>query len=377
MRIVPLLIAIIVSFALYFFVFQRDTLGEISGSTQPSVETTDATQAQADVNAMAPPANRDVTDKPVVKVVAEHSVAEVLDSAVILRGETQAARSVNVSAETSGRVVSAPLRKGSYVEEGQVMCQLDVGVRASSLAQAKAAVAEAEVGLRNAQKLAKGGYAAETNILTAEAGLERARAALAQTEQDIANLTIEAPFAGLLESDTAELGTLMQAGSICANVIQLDPMKLVAFAPEAEVDRIEVGTLASARLLTGTQITGRVTFLSRSADPTTRTFRVEIEVPNSDFAIRDGQTVEMAIRSEGKSAHLVKQSSLTLNDEGLLGVRIVDDAQMVAFMPIQVLRDTREGVWVAGLPERADIITVGQEYVRAGVPVEPHFEEIN
>ncbi|WP_417242625.1 efflux RND transporter periplasmic adaptor subunit [Celeribacter sp.] len=374
MRIVPILIAIVVTMALYFFVFQRDTLGDIAGAEAPAEVAVDAGQETA---AMAPPANRSTDEKAAMKVVAEHSTAEVLDSAVILRGETQAARSVSVSAETSGRVVSAPLRKGSYVEEGQVMCQLDLGTREATLAQVKAAVAEAEVGLSNAQKLAEGGYAAETNVLSAEAALEAARAAIAQTEQDIENLTIEAPFAGLLESDTAELGTLMQSGSLCATIIQLDPMKLVAYAPEAEVDRIEVGTLAAARLLTGTEITGRVTFLSRSADPTTRTFRVEIEVPNSDFAIRDGQTVEMAIRSDGKSAHLLKQSSLTLNDEGLLGVRIVDADSTVAFVPVQVIRDSVDGVWVSGLPEEADIITVGQEYVRAGVAVEPHFEEIN
>ncbi|WP_417270503.1 efflux RND transporter periplasmic adaptor subunit [Celeribacter sp.] len=377
MRIASIFIAIIVTTILYFFVFQRDTLVSFSGRT-PAVETlTDTEQAEQSATANAPPAERSAVDKTAMQVVAAHSVAKELDSAVILRGETQAARSVSVSAETSGRVVSAPLRKGSYVEEGQIMCQLDLGTRESTLAQAKAAVAEAEVGLNNTLKLAEGGYASETDVLRAEAALEAARAMIAQTEQDIANLTIEAPFAGLLESDTAELGTLMQAGSLCATIIQLDPMKLVAYAPEAEVDRIEVGTLAAARLLTGEEITGRVTFLSRSADPTTRTFRVEVEVPNTDFSIRDGQTVEMAIRSEGKSAHLIKQSSLTLNDEGLLGVRIVDADNMVAFVPVQVIRDNVDGVWVSGLPEEVDIITVGQEYVRSGVTVAPQFEEIN
>lgn len=83
----------------------------------------------------------------------------------------------------------------------------------------------------------------------------------------------------------------------------------------------------------------------------------------------------MAIRADGKSAHLVAQSSLTLNDEGLLGLRLVDDESKVDFVPVEVIRDSTDGVWVAGLPEAANIITVGQEYVRDGVQVEAHYKE--
>lgn len=392
MRIVPILIASIVMLSLFLFVFERDRLMDLAGINQTQAtsddapvgaaltpatdQADDATTAAGDAtDAPVPPALRDQTTDAVVKVVVQRSTASELDSAVILRGQSEAARTVQVAAETGGRVISEPLRKGAYVDAGQVLCELDAGTRSAALAQASAAVAEAEVALNNATKLAEGGFASETGVLRAEAALEAARAALAQSENDIDNLKVTAPFAGLLESDTAELGSLMQGGSLCATIIQLDPMKLVAYAPEAQVDRIEVGTLAGARFLTGKEVSGRVTFLSRSADPATRTFRVEIEVPNTDFAIRDGQTVEMAIRADGKSAHLVAQSSLTLNDEGLLGLRLVDDESKVDFVPVEVIRDSTDGVWVAGLPEAANIITVGQEYVRDGVQVEAHYKE--
>ncbi|WP_417250702.1 efflux RND transporter periplasmic adaptor subunit [Celeribacter sp.] len=375
MRIASIITALLVVTGIYFFVFERDAVKDFAG-TDPAAEQAGGETAETQVDA-TPPAAREKGETAAIKVVARHSVARELDSAVVLRGETEAARSIQVAAETSGRVISTPLRKGAYVDEGQMLCELDAGTRSASLAQARAAVKEAEVALANARKLSEGGYASETAVLSAEAAVEAARAAQAQAENEIENLTITAPFAGLLESDTAELGQLMQPGSVCATVIQLDPIKLVGFAPEAEVDRIEVGTLAGAQLISGQEVTGRVTFLSRSADPATRTFRVEVEVPNPDFAIRDGQTVEMAVRSEGKLAHLVAQSTLTLDDEGALGVRIVDADNRVAFVPVSVVRDTREGVWVTGLPEEVDVITVGQEYVRSGVLVEPHFEEIS
>lgn len=368
MRIMSILIALLVCVALYFFIFERDRL--TAGAGAPVVA--DAAEPEAD--AFAPPGLKEETTTKAVHVVATHSVARELDSAVLLRGETQAARQVTVAAQTAGQVISDPLRKGAYVKQGQMLCELDPGTRASTLAQARAGLAEAQVGLNNAQTLSEGGYASETRVLSAEATLENARAAVAQAQKDIERLEITAPFAGLLETDTAEFGTSLQSGAECATVIQLDPIKLVGFAPETEVDKIEVGALAGARLISGKEVTGRVTFLSRSADPETRTFRVEVEVPNTDFAIRDGQTVEIGISSAGRLAHLVAQSSLTLNNDGVIGLRTVDADNLVDFMPIEVIRDTQDGIWIAGLPEEVDIITVGQEYVSAGVLVDPHFE---
>ncbi len=193
--------------------------------------------------------------------------------------------------------------------------------------------------------------------------------------REIDKLTITAPFSGLLETDTAELGALMQPGAPCAAIIQLDQVKLVGFVPETDVSKITVGAMAGARLTDGTQVQGRVTFLSRSADELTRTFRVEVTVENSDLAISDGQTAEILVASDGRTAHLIAQSSLTLDDDGVLGVRTVGEGNIVQFMPVTLLRDTAEGVWVTELPETVDIITVGQEFVIDGVRVAPTFTE--
>jgi multidrug efflux system membrane fusion protein len=212
-------------------------------------------------------------------------------------------------------------------------------------------------------------------VQSAAAGIQAAEAGVAAAQREIDKLTITAPFAGLLESDAAEIGTFLQPGALCATVIQLDPIKLVGFVPETEVDRITVGVPAGARLITGQQVQGLVTFLSRSADSSTRTFRVEIQVANPDGAIRDGQTAEIVISSAGEAAHLLPSSALTLNDEGDLGIRAVDDNNVVQFFPVNVLRDTVDGVWVAGLPAKVDVIVVGQEFVIAGVLVDVAYRE--
>ncbi len=167
----------------------------------------------------------------------------------------------------------------------------------------------------------------------------------------------------------------MQPGALCATVIRLDPIRVVGFVPETDVAKIAPGALAGARLTTGQEVTGTVTFLSRSADETTRTFRVEVAVPNPDLSIRDGQTAEIAIAAPGADAHLIPQSALTLDDDGILGVRLVDDESRVDFAPIQLLRDTTKGIWVTGLPQEANVIIIGQEFVIKGVRVEAVYQE--
>ncbi|MDQ2093309.1 efflux RND transporter periplasmic adaptor subunit [Rhodalgimonas zhirmunskyi] len=428
MRIFPIATAVLVTIFLYFLVVERDRLLDWARGE-------DAAQAGA------PPAERPTPEEEKaaamamgatspVGVIAIHSTAQTIDSAVILRGETQAARQVDVRAETSGLVISEPLRKGAFVEQGEILCKLDPGTRQASLDEmrarlneakarvpeaeaaiptaeaqletAKAQLEEAQINDNAARKLSQGGYASDTRVASAaaavraaeaavkaaEAGLtstssgvlnvqaaiQSAEAAVAAAQTEINRLEITAPFEGLLESDTAELGALMQPGGLCATVIQLDPIKLVGYVPETEVDRIDVGSPGGGRLANGDTLRGRVNFLSRSADPVTRTFRVEIEVPNPALSVRDGQTVEIAIASDGALAHLVPQSALTLNDEGVLGVRLVGEGDVAVFAPVSLMRDTDKGVWVTDLPEQADIIVVGQEYVIEGVPVRPSFD---
>jgi multidrug efflux system membrane fusion protein len=362
MRIVPVLVAVLVTAFLVTLVLYRDTLLAIAGSGPETQLTQEVEEAEA-------PATR------AVRVVAMTSTARSVADAVILRGETQATREVELRAETSGRVVSDPLRRGAMVAQDQIICQIDIGTREAMLAEAQARLADARINFSAADRLSQDGFASSTRVATTEANLRSAEAAVAAAAKEIERLTIKAPFDGVLESDSAEIGSLLQGGGLCATVIQLDPIRLVGFAPETEVDRIEVGALAGARLAAGQEVQGRVTFLSRSADPTTRTFRVDIEVPNPDLTIRDGQTAEIIIAAPGTSAHLLPQSSLTLNDDGALGVRLVDPEQVARFAPVTLLRDTVDGVWISGLEETADVIIVGQEYVSDGVPVIPTYRE--
>jgi len=365
MKPVPVIIALLVVALLYTFVFERDRLLSLAGSTP---EATASAESAAD----EPGPVQDV-----FSVVALTSQARPVDNAVILRGQTEAARQVEIRSQTSGLVISEPLRKGTFVKRGDVLCEIDPGTLPAQLTEAQARLAEAQIENTAAERLAEGGFASETRKVSARAKLEAAEAGIDRARTEISRLQIKAPFDGLLETDAAELGSLMQPGAPCATVLQLNPIKLVGYLPEISVESVSAGAAAQARLANGSTVAGKVTFLSRSADPETRTFRVEIAVPNDNLDIRDGQSADIAISSAGVSAHLIPQSALTLDNTGTMGLRLVTEDNLVDFAPVSIVRDSPEGIWVTGLPETARVITVGQEYVTRGVPVNPVLREAN
>lgn len=412
MRLIPVITALLVTFGLYVSVFEREALLAFAlgdASAEEKSATPDAPDETAVVVEQA--------GRPAVRVVVLRSKMQTIDNAVVLRGQTQAHRDVNVRAEITATVISEPLRKGAFVKTGDLLCRLAPGTRDASLSMAIAGLAEAkshvpesrarldeayarleEAKINNnaAAKLSEGGYASSTRVAatqasvssafagiasaksgleTTKAGIQAAAAQVAVARRAIGLLSIYAPFEGVLETDTAELGSLMQPGSLCATIIQLDPIMLVGYVPESEVNRVKVGALAGAQLAGGQRVTGKVTFLSRSADPTTRTFLVEIAVANPDLAIRDGQTADIAVKSAGADAHMLPQSSLTLNNVGQLGVRTVNADNIVEFIPVKLLRDQIDGIWVSGLPDEVDVIVAGQDFVIQGVKVNPTYRE--
>ena len=124
MRIIPILTALAAMVVLFFLVFQREALREIAGFAP------DAPVASEADAAPTVPDNAPRT----VAVIAIESVAREIDSAVVLRGRAEAARTLDLMAETSGKVVSPPTPKGALVSVGDVLCEIDVGTRAASRA---------------------------------------------------------------------------------------------------------------------------------------------------------------------------------------------------------------------------------------------------
>ena len=337
-------------------------VGGDGGAMQPSV---------AERNAARELASR---DRGLATVRARVIEASPQTAYATLRGRTQNKRTVQVRAETVGRVVGRPVERGDRVLAGEVLCRLAIDDRNARLLEAREAVNQARIEYRGSLELKEKGYNSEAAIAAAKARLAAAGARLKSMQLDIRRTQVQAPFDGMVEITHVEVGDYLQPGEPCVTVVDLDPMLLVGQIAERDVSRVTVGGEAAGELVTGERLVGRITFVGQQADPATRTYSVEVAVDNPDYALRSGITADILIPAETRMAHFVSPALFTLDDAGAVVVRTLDEDRRVAFHHVDVLRDDGNGVWVTGLPAVTTLITVGHEFVVPGEAVRVDYE---
>lgn len=288
---------------------------------------------------------------------------------VVMRGRTEAARSVVVRSETAGVVAATPTPEGSFVRQGQVLCRLAVDARQASLDQARAQQKSRQLQRQAAEQLREKGYRSETQVLEAQANLDAATAQVRAAEIALRQVEIRAPFAGVFDRRDAEIGTYLSPGQPCGTMIELNPLLVVGDVPETQAASLRVGAPAQAKLVSGQTLNGVIRYVAREADPQTRTYHIEVSVPNPGNAVRSGLSAELRVGAGAGTAHLAPVSALVLDAAGRQGVRFVKPDGRVAFAPVTVLEETPQGLWVSGLTGAVNIITVGQSFVAEGQKV--------
>jgi membrane fusion protein, multidrug efflux system len=289
-----------------------------------------------------------------------------------LSGRTEADRKVMVTARTGGIITDLRVRRGDRVKQGDVIAVLSDEAREAQVAQARAMVNHRRSEFEAKSKLIALGNVPRLEINNIEAQLKIAEAQLAAAEAERDRGVVTAPWSGIVNDVPVELGqaAFSMAGKEIAQIIALDPILAVVEVAERKLGGIKLGDKADVRLATGQTATGRVRFVSRMASPTTRTYRVEVEVPNPKGEFPDGITAEVAIPLAATPATRVPRSALTFSSAGDLGVRAVDDAGKVGFVPVSLVEDEQSHMWVAGVGDRSRVIVQGQDFVREGQRVE-------
>ena len=297
------------------------------------------------------------------------STAEEVMRTIIVNGKTAPARIVQLAAETDGRIEFTGAERGASLERGDVIVRLDERDRSARLAQAEALLRQREVEYAARERLKSESYVSEAQLQEAVALLESARAELTRAKLDLDYMTVRAPFAGALQARAVEVGDFVKRGDPIATYVDNRTIIVSANVSEFDARYVRVDDRAEARLATGELVQGRIRYVAPVADEATRTFTVELEVDNADGSLRAGGTAELHIPAETVLAHRVSPALLTLDDAGNVGVKIVDAAGAVEFVVADVALTSHDGVWLAGLPEIATIITVGQGYVASGATV--------
>ena len=295
--------------------------------------------------------------------------AEEVMRMIVVNGKTAPARVVQLAAETDGRIVHVGAERGSNLERGDIIVRLDERDRSARLSQAEATVRQREVEFAARERLKSESYVSEAQLQESVALLEAARAEWTRAKLDLDYMTVRAPFAGALQARAVEIGDFVKRGDPIATYVDNRMIIVNANLSEFDARFVSVGDMAEATLATGETVRGRIRYVAPVADEGTRTFGVELEVDNTNGALRVGGTAELRIPAESVLAHRVSPALLTLDDAGNVGVKIISDGGKVEFVVADIALSSNDGVWLVGLPKTATIITVGQGYVASGAIV--------
>ncbi|HEY3641519.1 MAG TPA: efflux RND transporter periplasmic adaptor subunit [Xanthobacteraceae bacterium] len=291
---------------------------------------------------------------------------------LVLSGRTEADRRVIITARTGGVLTELRARRGTVVKEGDVIAVLSDEARESQVAQAKSLVMQRQAELEAKRPLIAIGANPKLDLVNLQAQLDAAKGALAMAEAELDRGVIRAPWAGVISDISVEVGkaAFSFAGADLCTLVALDPMLAVVEVSERRLAGIKVGDMAEVRLITGETARGKVRFVSKTASQTTRTYRVEIELPNADGAIPDGISADVVLPLAPIAATSVPRSALTFSSSGDLGVRSVDGNGIVGFIPVTVIEDEQTAMWLGGIADGARVIVQGQDFVREGQHVE-------
>lgn len=288
-----------------------------------------------------------------------------------ISGVTDADKRSVLAARTDGVIRSLPVQQGDSVEANSAVIEIEGPEIVAAVAMAEAALTQRQQEVDVAEKLYKSGNTAELQLIGQRAALAAAQAQLSQAQARADQLTVRAPFAGVLDSVDVELGEWVQTGTAVATLLALDPIVVRAELSELDVGNVKLGDTAALRLVNGAEMTGTVRRLWREASAATRTFPVEITLPNPDRKIPVGMTTEVRLYTAPVKAVTVPRSIITLSEEGELGLRVIDKDNIARFASVEMIDDTPEGLILAGIPDGVRIIVSGQDLVSEGEKVQP------
>ncbi|WP_334065665.1 efflux RND transporter periplasmic adaptor subunit [Alteromonas genovensis] len=317
----------------------------------------------------------DKQDEQRLLVQTEIQTAQPVQLTLKVVSHVEPNRKVTIRSDIAGRIDEVLAKEGTWVASGDVLVRLAVEDRRIKLDKERALLLSKQKAYKRIKALTQDSYQSKSALEEAYASLKAAEANVAQMEFELEKLDIKAPFSGLLDARMVEQGGYVSANSEIARFVDNSPLIVVAPVSQQDIQQLSVGLQAEVAFATGAARQGKVIYISPLANESTRTFRVEIAVNNDDRSIPAGISAEVRIPTEKVTGHFISPAILSLDSTGQIGVKTVDEKGAVTFNPVSIIQAAEDGVWVTGLPQKAQIITVGQGFVEEGVYVDVHSAE--
>ena len=389
--------------------------GQITNVNAQDEENSNTTENK-DTNSYKSDDNSNENEELVFSVETKVFKANLIDQSIELQGQTIHNKKIDVKSETSGNISEINFSRGDKVNKNLSLVLISMDDRKEKLLSAqkdlerlskelilneknrdnllrqnieKIKLYEIEYasakqlidkGLSSKSKLSLASFNLanaeadredikikfESTLANLEAQITNVKSLLKNIKLDIAKTNISAPFDGIISEKMVEETEFISVGTPLFTIIDLDPIKIEGYLSEFDVNKVSVGTNAIIEYSNGIKKNGTITFISPSAEISTRTFEITIEANNKDLTYKSGITTKIIIKGSELKAHKIPPSILTLLDDGTVGVKAVNKENNVVFYPTKTIKDTIDGMWVSGLPESVNLIISGQEYISIG-----------
>ena len=300
--------------------------------------------------------------------------AQEISREVMLTGKTVPSRSVDMKAETAGKIIRVEERRGRLLREGDVIAEIEMNDRQERLAQALASLEQAGLEYDAALRLQESGLRSASQVAQALSVLRGAEQAVQSMQLDIGNTQIVAPFDGILQERMLEVGDYVSKGDPVARFIDLDPLVVEGEVTEFQIQHVRIGEIGHAYLPDGRVIDGVIRYVAGEADPQAHTFTVELEVDNTDMGILAGITAQIRVETERVLAYRISPGLISIADDGRFGVKIVNEENKVEFVEADIVRSDPDALWLSNLPPRIRLITIGQGFTQPGDTVNVKLE---
>lgn len=315
--------------------------------------------------------------KPLMKVSVLESKISDVQRFVTVQGQVEANRTVDIRVEVDGRISELPVSEGERIAKGTSIIKLSADYRLKQLAQAKAVLRQRNSDLSASKKLKKRGLIAENRLIADQAAVQTARAQLAIIQHEVDSAKVFAPFAGVLNARTVEMGDYLQKGSSIGTLVDDTVLKVTGQVPQQNVGDLQLNEAVQLTLSNGDTAFGNLSFISRVADSQTRSYRVEVSLENPELRRLIGLTASLKLPLGTAKGHLLPSSVLGLDSNGELEVKILDENNRVTIAKVSIIRTDKSGFWLEGLADNVKVITQGKDFVSEEQLVEPVLESSN
>lgn len=291
-------------------------------------------------------------------------------------GITKTINNAIIRTKSRGVIKQINVKHGRKVNKGTVLITLEKAELENALIAAQSNYEHKIAEFKAAQKLSQKKFYSENSLLAAKADMEKAKADLQKATNDADDLQIKADEDGYLEECFVNKGNTVFAQDKLISFVYERPAQIRAYVSEENVSLLKQGMLA--KINTNNQVfTAKITGISQVANLETRNFYVELDLDEKTDLSIFGTTVQVEIFLEPRTGFWINASALTLNDEGELGVKIIENNNKINFMPVHFWQLMKDGTYIETNTHALNVITYGGEFLKTGETITNiHYQEI-